>query len=48
MYCFMILKVVGRGAFGIVHKAMWSGIQVAVKVMEGDEATKSLNKEVDM
>jgi len=38
--------VVGRGAFGIVHKAMWSGMQVAVKVMEGDEATKSLNKEV--
>ncbi|XP_065057281.1 mitogen-activated protein kinase kinase kinase 7-like [Rhopilema esculentum] len=38
-------EVVGRGAFGVVNKAIWKDMQVAVKTMEGKDAAKALNKE---
>eukprot|EP00794_Sanderia_malayensis_P000193 gene193-807_t len=39
-------KVVGRGAFGIVHKAKWRDHMVAVKTIQGEAEAKALKDEV--
>ncbi|XP_030850466.1 mitogen-activated protein kinase kinase kinase 7 isoform X3 [Strongylocentrotus purpuratus] len=39
-------KVVGKGAFGVVSKASWRGMNVAVKMIESEEEIKAFRVEV--
>ncbi|XP_072178555.1 mitogen-activated protein kinase kinase kinase 7-like [Diadema setosum] len=39
-------KVVGKGAFGVVSKAKWRGMNVAVKMIESEEEIKAFRVEV--
>jgi preprotein translocase subunit YajC len=34
----------GTGGYGAVHKAMWKGTEVAVKVMAAEKVTKEMEK----
>lgn len=36
--------LLGAGGFGQVHKAMWKGTEVAVKVIAGKDASKEMQK----
>lgn len=39
-------KVVGKGAFGVVSKATWRGMNVAVKMIESEDEIKAFRVEV--
>lgn len=39
-------QIVGRGAFGVVHKAKWRGKIVAAKTLEADNEQKAFTIEV--
>jgi mitogen-activated protein kinase kinase kinase 7 len=38
--------VVGRGAFGVVHRALWRGANVAVKLIETESERKAFITEL--
>ena len=40
------MQVVGRGAFGVVSRALWRGIQVAVKLIETESERKAFITEL--
>ena len=40
------IKVVGRGAFGVVSRAKWRGIDVAVKLIETESEKKAFITEL--
>ena len=42
------LEVIGRGSFGVVHKAVWRGITVAAKVMSIIGNEKSVQTELSV
>lgn len=41
-------QIVGRGAFGVVHKAKWRGKIVAAKTLEGDNEQNAFTIEVSV
>ena len=42
----LILKIVGRGAFGVVSRARWREIDVAVKLIETESEKKAFITEL--
>lgn len=44
----MLKEVVGRGRFGVVHKALWKGSPVAVKKTSKGDSARSNLAEVDI
>lgn len=45
-FFFFFLKVVGRGAFGVVCKAKWRAKDVAIKQIESESERKAFIVEV--
>ena len=43
---FSILKVVGKGSFGVVHKGLWKNKYVAVKRIESESEKKAFKVEI--
>ena len=41
-----VLQIVGRGAFGVVSRARWRGIDVAVKLIETESEKKAFITEL--
>ena len=43
-----LLEEIGRGSFGVVHRAVWRGTIVAAKVLPGGQAglTKAVAREI--
>ena len=42
----LILKIIGRGAFGVVSRARWREIDVAVKLIETESEKKAFITEL--
>ena len=44
--CILLMQIVGRGAFGVVSRAEWRGIDVAVKMIETESEKKAFITEL--
>ena len=42
-----LLEVLGIGAFGVVHRAVWRGMVVAAKVMRMASPSEKVTREVE-